>query len=315
MDDPVRCPLTYDLLNKSESYYSGAGLRRLSRRLGSLEPLPFTAPELRQEAAARANRMSVGGVQPKLSATLSPSRGRFEIVDRGGRYILKPPTEAYPDLPENEDLTMRLAAAAGVVVPPHGLLYAKDGSLCYFIERFDRMARGGSIHVEDFAQLLGASRETKYDSSMEKVASVVATFATFPTVEKRELFLRTLVAFLVGAEDMHLKNFSLLHAPDGVIRLTPAYDFVNSSILLRDPDELALPIGGKRRRLKREDLIEYWGRERLGLTDRVIDVVITRVTEALPTWRDLIGRSFLSPQNQEKYLALVEERLGRLGFE
>lgn len=76
--DPVaerRCPLTYQPLRSGEERYSEEGLRRLSRYLTRLEPLPFTSEELVQEAAARADRMSIGGVQPKVSAVLEPSAG------------------------------------------------------------------------------------------------------------------------------------------------------------------------------------------------------------------------------------------------
>ena len=102
---------------------------------------------------------------------------------------------------------MRLAAAGGVAVPLHGLMYAKDGSLTYFIKRFDREGRKGKLAVEDFAQLMGRSRDTKYDGSMEKVAQVVETHCTFPAIEKIKLFRLTLVNFLLGNEDMHLKKF------------------------------------------------------------------------------------------------------------
>ncbi len=96
-------------------------------------------------------------------------------MDCNGRYILKPPSLDYPELPENEDLTMRVAAAAGIEVPVHGLVRGRDGSLTYFIRRFDRTGRT-RLPLEDFAQLSGASRETKYESSMEKVAAVVDRF-------------------------------------------------------------------------------------------------------------------------------------------
>jgi len=66
---------------------------------------------------------------------------------------------------------MRLAASIGIEVPLHGLIYSKDGSLTYFIKRFDRIKQKDKLHVEDFAQLLEKSRETKYRASMEQVAS------------------------------------------------------------------------------------------------------------------------------------------------
>ena len=309
-----RCPITYEPLAPDEEAYSREGLRRLSRYLERLEPLPFTTAELVREAAARAARMSIGGVQPKVSAVLRPSRGLFEVVTVGGRYVLKPESPAYPEVPANEDVTMRMAAAAGVAVPTHGLLYTRDGEPCYFVERFDRVGRGEKLAVEDFAQLLGLSRDTKYASSMERVAGVVEAFCTFPAVEKVELFRRTVVAFLTGIEDMHLKNFSLLTDREGLRRLTPAYDLVNSTAVLRDPEELALPLAGKRSRLKREHLVDYYGRERLGLTGRVIARVLTDVAEAQPAWDDLLGRSFLSAEMRDRYAAVLADRRARMGM-
>lgn len=106
-----RCPITYE---PCEGLYSKNGLRRLSRQLRDLQPLSFTSQELRQEAAARASKMSIQGVQPKLSARLQVKEQRFALVDSGGQYILKPQTADYLQVPENEDLTMRLAALVGI---------------------------------------------------------------------------------------------------------------------------------------------------------------------------------------------------------
>lgn len=134
------CPITYEACG--DSRYSKEGLKRLSRNLTHLNDLPLTAEEQVKEAAARADKMSIQGVQPKLSAVLSPKKGGFEIVDRGGRYILKPQIPGYFQVPENEDLTMRLAESIGIEVPLHGLVYSKDRSMTYFIRRFDRMGHG-----------------------------------------------------------------------------------------------------------------------------------------------------------------------------
>ena len=173
-----RCPITYEEI--PDGKYSLRGLHRLSRQLSALEPLPYTAEEQRLEAVRRATRMSIQGVQPKLSARLNVSAQTFEVVDLHGQYILKPPSEIYPEVPENEDLTMRLATLAGIEVPLHGMVYSRDGSLTYFIRRFDRNGRGAKLAVEDFAQLQGRTRDTKYDSSMEQVANTVSESAHFP---------------------------------------------------------------------------------------------------------------------------------------
>ena len=152
-----RCPISYE---RCEGLYSRNGLRRLSRQLKDLQPLSFTSQELRQEASARASKMSIQGVQPKLSARLQIKEQRFALVDSGGLYILKPQTADYLQVPENEDLTMRLASLANIEVPLHGLIYSEDGSLTYFIKRFDRVGRKDKLAVEDFAQLAERDRES-----------------------------------------------------------------------------------------------------------------------------------------------------------
>ena len=306
-----RCPITYEPCGARR--YSARGLHMLSRRLEDLEPLPFTQQEQLREAAARADKMSIQGVQPKLSAVLDTRRRSLELVDRGGFFILKPQVPSYSNVPENEDLTMRLAALAGVEVPFHFLVHSIDPAWTYCIRRFDRTPQGRRIAVEDFAQLTGASRETKYESSMEKVAEVVQSFCTFPMVEKARLFRLTLFNFLVGNEDMHLKNFSLLTF-EGKTALAPAYDLVNTTVILPTVrEEIALPLRGKKSRLKREDLVDYYALERLRLSPKAVEGMLGRFARALPAWREMIGISFLPEPLKVRYQNLVEERSKILG--
>ena len=225
-----RCPITYE--ECGDSAYSLRGLRLLNKKLTHLDPLPITAVEQRREAFVRSGRTSIPGVQPKLSAMLSVKRSRFEIADKGGRYILKPQHGDYPELPENESVSMHLAAMSGMDVPINGMLYSKDGTLTYFIRRFDRFGRATKLAVEDFAQLSGRDRNTKYNSSMEKVAKLVDRYCTFPAVEKMKLFRRTIFSYLIGNEDMHLKNHSLICRNDK-IELAPIYDYLNTTIALQ----------------------------------------------------------------------------------
>ncbi|MCP4220646.1 MAG: HipA domain-containing protein [bacterium] len=312
-----RCTITYE---RSPKKYSEAGLKRLARGLKHLEDLPYSAEEQVKEAALRASKMSVQGVQPKLSACLRVKKGAFEIVNRNGRFILKPQNFMFSRLPENEDLTMRMAKAAGLEVPLHGLIYAADGSMTYFIRRFDRQGRGLRLALEDFAQLMGFSRETKYDSSMEKVADVIEQFCTFPAIEKSKLFRLTLFNFLVGNEDMHLKNFSLLTSGN-VTGLSPAYDLLNTTIALshgagsRPPvEEMALPLAGKRRKLTGKLLLDYYGRERLKLNDKIIEGICENIRKVFPVWQALIDICFLPDDLKGRYRALLWERKKILGI-
>ena len=304
-----KCPITYELCQQK---YSRSGLARLSPRLTGLNDLPLTAREQRSEAAMRMTRMSIQGVQPKLSAKLSIKNKDFTIVDSGGTFIIKPQSDIFKEVPENEDLTMKMAAAAGIEVPLTGLVYAKDGSLSYFIKRFDRYGRNKKVHVEDFAQLTNNTRETKYNWSMEKLIPVIDTYCTFPLVEKRKLFRRVLFCFLTGNEDMHLKNFSLLIQGQKV-GLSPAYDLLNSTISMgKATEELALPLAGKKRKINKNDLLIYYGKEKLGLNNKVIRAEAEHLKSKQSHFTGLIGQSFLSPEMKENYLNLLAERYQRL---
>ncbi len=307
-----RCPLTYEL--SGETLYSDKGLKILSPQLKKLHILSYSAAEQREEAMTRAGKLSIQGVQPKLSAILNIKESRFELVDNNGKYILKPQHHIYPMLPENEDVTMRMAKAAGINVPMHGLIWSKDNSLTYFIKRFDRKGHKNKIPVEDFAQLAGLTRDTKYNYSMEKLVWLIDTFCTFPMLEKSKLFRLVLFNFLVGNEDMHLKNYSLIR--NGFkIELSPAYDLLNSSIILKgSPEEIALTLAGKRRNLTKEILVAYFGMERCGLTAKVVEKNLQALIQARDIWISLIKNSFLSQDMKNKYMSLLEIRWGVLGM-
>lgn len=293
--------------------YSPEGLRLLDRKLTSLAPLPHTREQLLEEAAARAAKMSIQGMQPKVSTVLRVTNGRMEVVDNGGRFIVKPPHLIYPELPENEALTMSLAETVGIEVPVHGLLLNADNTRSYFIRRFDRQG-WGKLPVEDFAQLSGASRDTKYDSSTERLIEVIDRFCTFPTLERLKFLDRLLFAFLTGNEDMHLKNWSLITRDDKV-ELSPAYDLLNSTIPnSKSREELALPLGGRKSNLRAKLFWGYLAGDRLGLSAAQVGQARKRFAEASATWPDRITNSFLSAEMKDRYLALLGERRERLGL-
>ena len=307
------CPITYKPCG--DNRYSETGIRQLSPGLTLLKDLEYTAEEQRQEAFYRASRMSVQGVQPKLSAKLNVKECKLDIVDTGGRYILKPQHQYFPEMPQNEDLTMRLADEIGLEVPFHGLIWSKDNSLTYFIKRFDRKGQSEKIPIEDFAQLAGLSRETKYDYSLEKVVGLIDRFCTFPAIEKIVLFKLVLFGYLTGNDDMHLKNFSVI-TEDGRVRLSPCYDLVNTTIEYKKPEEeIALTLRGRKKNLTHHTLIDYFGMERCDLPAKSIDKVLETIVAAIPKWEELIDISFLSKGMKDKYLKLLRTRLGNLNIQ
>jgi serine/threonine-protein kinase HipA len=302
-----RCPITYELCGTEK--YSAKGMRLIAPKLTHLNDLPYTAVELRQEAANRAKKLSIQGVQPKLSAAVSIVDQEFKIVDQFGTYIIKPQNDLFPQLPENEDVTMRMAKAFGLEVPFHGMLYGKDGSLSYFIKRFDRHGKGKKFATEDFAQLTGNTRDTKYRFTMEKLIPVLDQYCSFPAIEKADFFKRILFCYVTGNEDMHLKNFSLI-TKNGKTTLTPVYDFLNSTIAIKNPDEeMALTLKGKKSNLKATDFIDYYAKERLQLNEKTIATILDQMKKATPKWKELLEISFLTNDMKEKYLELLEARV------
>jgi serine/threonine-protein kinase HipA len=117
---------------------------------------------------------------------------------------------------------------------------------------------------------------------------------------------------LIGNEDMHVKNFSLM-TRDGKVELTPAYDILNTTMVLSAPqEEIALPIKGKKRKLDAEILIDYFGRSRLGLNLKIVSSVMDELEYVMPAWERLMAVSFLSDPMKTKYRKLLESRKDRL---
>ena len=309
----ANCPINLEPLPTGRSY-SETGLKSIHSKLKHLKPLEYSYAAQLAEVRRRSDKMSIQGVQPKLSAVLKLKDSSFALVDRGGRFILKPNPLAYEEVPANEALTMRMAAEVGIEVPVHGLLRAKDDSWVYFVKRYDRVGRSGKVHVEDFAQLSGATRVTKYDSSLERVVQLVEQFCTFPAIEKPKLAKRLLFCFLTGNEDMHLKNFSIW-IQDSVVSLTPAYDLLNSTLVLENAkEESALPLQGKKRKLTKELWLDYFCKERLKLNESQIDKIIKELQKAMPAFNRLIGQSLLSEDRQAGYRTILHARAKRLGL-
>ena len=313
-----RCPITYEECGSAR--YSMTGLHLLSPGLMSLNDFPYSAERQRRESLIRSSKMSIQGIQPKLSVTLRVKDGMFEIVDNGGRYIIKPQHDQFPELPENEAVTMRMAGLAGVEVPLHGLIHCQDGSMSYFIRRFDRAGHGRKLATEDFAQLSGFDRDTKYNSSMEQVVALLDRHCTFPAIEKVKLLRLCLFNYLVGNEDMHLKNFSLI-TRDGKVELSPGYDFLSTTVAylaigkkLEDIEEAALTIKGRKKNLTRVLWIEYFAGERLRLNDRIVADCLQGLQAALPGWQRLLDVCFLSDVQKRLYRDLLAQRCRSLGL-
>lgn len=310
-----RCLICYRPLTDGEVHYHAACSKRFFGSATAPE-LPYTENEMRGLAlqTIRSQRI-VTGVQPKLSldlprGTKNGAPRRFTIVGLWGSYILKPPADAYPFMPETEDLTMHLAEAAGIAVVPHALIPLRSGALAYITKRIDRSPHG-KIAMEDLCQLTGKLTEQKYDGSYEQVARTVRRYSALPGLDVMNLFEIVLFSFLTGNADMHLKNFSLIDRPGDGMVLAPAYDLLATALVNpSDTEETALTLNGRKKNIRRKDFTAAF--TAAGLTDRQQQTLLTKFGSFLPVWDDLIEGSFLDAERKEAYRALIRARWARL---
>ena len=286
---------------------------------GSATPpkIPYTIDQMAELAKHVVERsIAVPGVQPKLSMSLvkesqEKTDMRLTVVGAlGGQYIFKPPSDRFPEMPENEHLTMRMAEAYGIRVVPSSLIRLASGELSYVTKRVDRTEKGEKIHMLDMFQITEAF--DKYKSSLEKVGKALSSYSDNTLLDKIFYFELSVFCFLTGNNDMHLKNFSMIESPSGWV-LSPAYDLLNVSIILpEDTDELALTLEGKKRRLSKEHF-ERFGKE-LKLTNKQIQGVFKRMVRHRRKVVEWIDKSFLSGGMKEAYIELLKKRYAQLNL-
>ena len=274
--------------------------------------LPYSLDELDTLAAqVIQSQTTLTGVQAKLSLHLDRHDGskRLTIVGLWGDYIFKPQTQSYKTLPENEDLTMHLAEIAKIKVVPHTLIRLKDGTLGYLTKRIDRSADGEKIPMEDMCQLTERQTEYKYKSSYEQIAKVIAKYSYVPLLDLTDFYEQVFFSWLVGNNDMHLKNFSL-YAPKGKWGLTPAYDLLNVTLVNpKDDEELALTLNARKKHIKKADFVKAM--ETSGIAPKVFENMVSKYHKLLPKFNEVIDMSFLDDEDKEIYKQSIAARLKR----
>ncbi len=277
--------------------------------------LPFRWDDLNSmaESVVR-SQIAMPGVQPKLSLHLehggSKEGERFTLVGLEGGYILKPPVTSYPEMPEVEHLTMRMARAIGIETAECGLMALEDEKLALIVRRMDRIGTA-KLQMEDFAQLSDRLTSEKYRGSLESAGKVILRYSSNPGFDALRFFEVNLFCFLTGNADMHLKNFSLLRKADGEIGLSPAYDLLATRLLLpQDREETALTLNGKKSNLRPKDF-KILGKA-LQLSDRQMENTLKRLRSRLDQATLLIDQSFCSSGLRESYHALIRERCAKL---
>lgn len=203
------------------------------------------------EATANPGR-TVSGVQRKLLVTKAKGKDHFSPAEATGPapYIAKFNSETITTLVRNEALSLRWTAAIlGADEVNAFTLGQVNNETALVVTRFDRTENGEKLRLEDFAQILckprGRDYGGKYDASYEDVAQVIKDHSVRPVIDLQKLLRRLIVFSLVGNCDAHLKNFSLLETLDG-LRLSPAYDVLNTAIYPEYSQTLALSINGRK---------------------------------------------------------------------
>ena len=300
-----RCLYCYETLNTSQTgdyhpkcvkdFFGTTHAPELPYQLSEMEVLAKQAAE---------SSITVPGVQPKLSLGWIKTelenghQGRLTILNaREGMYILKPQNIQYPEMPENEHLSMRLAELFNIEVVPSTLIRLASGELSYLTKRIDRKEDHSKIHMIDFLQIL--ELEDKYKGNMETLGKAIGELSTNTLLDKMRFFELAVFNYVIGNNDMHLKNFSMWQTDQGWA-LSPAYDLLNVKVILpKDKEDIALLLGGKKMNFNKG----YF--DRLGvvlkLNEKQVNGVYKRLQKWLPKANQLIETSFLSNDLKTEY--------------
>ena len=320
-----RCHST--LVPMEEEGFSPVGLKLLT---GGKRKFPCRLPYRRADISTvqfeTADRMSISGVQDKISMCLV--RGQLTPVASAGEYILKPvPSRPLPrfeaDVPANEHLTMQLAAQRfGIRTAANACLSLEDGSLAYVVKRFDRRD-DRKIPQEDFCQLSARSPEShgknyKYDGSYEETGRILSAHCGAYPVEVEKLFRLIVFNYVFSNGDAHLKNFSLHESPYGDYLLTPAYDLVCTSLHIPNESRTAIDLFDdfesafyfQNGFYGAEDFLHL--AELFGIQHRRAKDILLSFSKEHDSVIDLISRSFLSDDAKSDYRTRYEDRLSAI---
>lgn len=307
--------------------YSNKAVKELWGGMRVSPILPFERAEFVTFRRESAGRISISGVQEKISVHLED--GALAPTVRDGRYILKPvpraladTLELVEDVPANEHVTMQIAAQVfGLNVAPNGLVFFPGGEPAYIVRRFDHdTTTGRKLSQEDFCQLAGRSRQVhgehyKYTGSHEELGRLLKKYCPAYRVEAEKLFAQILFNYVCGNGDAHLKNFSLLESSFGDHLLSPCYDLLCSSLHLPNETRTALEMFDsfetesfqRNGFYKCADFLEL--ANRYGIMPKRTEAIMDRFRKSSQAANALVMRSLLSTQAKERYVAILEDRM------
>jgi serine/threonine-protein kinase HipA len=205
-------------------------------------------------------RLSLAGAQDKVAVRIEGDEVSLPLGGAPSTHILKPAVERFAGVVFNEHLCMRLAAASGLPAASVETrsVYGIDYLLVARYDRTHRPTAGGApvldrLHQEDFCQAQGIVSEMKYQKeggpSLKRCFSLLRDVSSSPVVDLARFLDAVIYNYLVGNNDAHGKNFSLLYRGVGTdnpeIRLAPLYDIVSTVYYPELSKEMAMKIGGE----------------------------------------------------------------------
>jgi serine/threonine-protein kinase HipA len=306
-----KCLSCYQVLGENEvDYHSTCAKAFFGTK--DIPVLPYQLSEIEQLAKeAAVLSITITGVQPKLSLGWTKKkltnghRNRLTILDAlDGHFILKPQNNDYVQIPENEHISMKLAELFTVSIVPVNLIRLVSGELCYITKRIDRNSDGSKNHMIDFLQILELS--DKYKGTTENLGKTIGELSVNTLYDKLRFFEITVFNYVIGNNDMHLKNYSMFLSNSGWV-LSPFYDLLNVKLLLpKDKEDSALLLGGKKSNFTK-GYFDRLGTD-LTLNTKQIKTVYKRFESWLPKATELINDSFLSNDLKTKYIQLIQDR-------
>ena len=320
------CPGT---LPESFSTYSPSCLRNMFNGKKVSHVLPYAHPQQSEEIAEQfmenRKRISISGVQEKLSLLLEKNVLRLTKEGEQGTYILKPiprDLKKVDQVPANEHLTMQIAKQVYSLNPAqNAMIFFKHNSPAYITKRFDVKDDASKWGTEDFASLAGKSKDTsgvnfKYEYSYEEAGQLIQKFVPAWRIEIEKYFSLVVFNFLFSNGDAHLKNFSLLESSSGDYLLSPAYDLINTRLHVDDTD-FALDKGlfadnyqskqyKKSGHPSKIDFIEF--ANRIGVAESRVKKLLNPFLDKQPMVERLVRSSFLTEANKRGYLLMYNTK-------
>lgn len=231
-----------------------------SEELAQLQERPFAL----SLSTTHATRLSLAGAQTKFGIYVDESAADIEPMNwfkplgsAPSTHIVKIADDRFSSLPFNELACMQLAHACGLPTPevfvpstcPNVFVVSRyDRDLKHSVRTIDGHNVPLRLHQEDFCQIYGWPPYLKYEMAdilYARIAGRIISNFSSDAIADRALFAKsTLLNYLVGNCDNHLKNCSLLYSADWEThRLSPVYDIVCTTLLGFDR-KMGFSIGG-----------------------------------------------------------------------